>query len=136
MEDLKDLQNQLKNNSSDSDNDPLEVIAGSENGSDQDASILPSDNDSSHSEESFASDRNDILSLQQIKLETGNDGDDDQINLRSARRSDVLSPSNESHRGTGDSPRRSQSKKKSLLAIGAMFVFIGSIGTAVIWKNQ
>ena len=74
--------------------------------------------------------------MQQNKLETGNDSDDDQINLKSASRSDVLSPSNESHRGTNDSPRRSQSKKKSLLAISAMFLFIGSIGTAVIWKNQ
>lgn len=54
-----------------------------------------------------------------------------QINLKSAKRSDVLSPSNESHRGASDSPRRSRSRSKSVLAIGAMFLFVGSISTAV-----
>ena len=101
-----------------------------------DSDIELSDHGSSESEESFAIDRNDSISLQQIEFETNDDGDEDQINLKSARRSDVLSPSNESNRGAGDSPRRSQSNKKNVLAIGAMFVFIGSIGTAVIWKNQ
>ena len=59
-----------------------------------------------------------------------------QINLRSAKRSDVLSPSNESHRGASDSPRRSTSRNKSVLAIGAMFLFVGSISTAVFLNSD
>ena len=59
-----------------------------------------------------------------------------QINLKSAKRSDVLSPSNESHRGANDSPRRSRSRNKSALAIGAMFLFVGSISTAVFLNSD
>ena len=69
--------------------------------------------------------------MKNIKLEyfDNDKGDEDHINLQSERRE--ISPSFESNRGDGDSPRLSTSKKKRVFAIGAMLMFVGSLSSAV-----
>ena len=68
---------------------------------------------------------NTLTSLKDINLETFHNHEGDQINLQSERKE--ISPSFESNRGAGDSPRRSTSKKKCVYAIGSVLMFIGSL---------
>ena len=68
---------------------------------------------------------NTLTSLKDINLETFHNHEGDQINLQSERKE--ISPSFESNRGAGDSPRRSTSKKKCVFAIGSVLMFIGSL---------
>ena len=68
---------------------------------------------------------NNLTSLKDLNLETFHNHEGDQINLQSERKE--ISPSFESNRGAGDSPRRSTSKKKCVYAIGSVLMFIGSL---------
>ena len=76
-------------------------------------------------ENTFYESDNNLTSLKDIKLETVDNHEGDQINLQSKRKE--ISPSFESNRGAGDSPRRSTSKKKCVYAIGSVLMFIGSL---------
>merc|ERR1711911_315757 len=86
-----------------------------------------------HKNTVFESDNN-LTSLKDIKLETFDNHEGDQINLQSERRE--ISPSFESNRGAGDSPRRSTSKKKCVFAIGSMLMFVGSLRSVFLTDCQ
>ena len=78
-------------------------------------------------ENTFYESDNNLTSLKDIKLETVDNHEGDQISLQSGRRE--ISPSSECNPGAGDSPRRSTSKKKFVFAIGSMFMFLMFFGS-------
>ena len=79
---------------------------------------------SDHENTVYESDNN-LTSFKDITLESFGHQEGEQINLQSERRE--ISPSFESNRGAGDSPRRSTSKKKCVYAVGSILMFLGSL---------
>ena len=77
-----------------------------------------------HEKTDYESDNN-LTSLKDIKLETFDPQEGDQINEQS--KFTEITPSFQSNRGAGDSLRRSTSKTKCVFAIGSMLMFFGSL---------